>query len=209
MLISISKYTFLTIYFIFIHYIIVIIAFSLFFTFETKIESAPKLKKEIISLFIKENNFEKKNSYDHFYQKKVFYTFNIMPTLQLKNLLCFNRSSIAIPIDYYKESILSIPFCKTNLHYYDLDKSLLDQTTKIISETIDFLGKEKEFIIGTIEDKKTISIEIKEKKIIAYPWQSIPKECKTFLEEINKKNKKTKNQIIIDIRPYYKKNYEI
>lgn len=193
---------FLTAYFIFIHYLLVIIAFSLFFKFEIETLTYQALKKNTIHFLLQKNILSKKNTYDHFFKKKVIYTVTATPLLKINNLLFFENQKIAIPSIWFLKNKNYVPHCTTHLRYDEIDSSLLkDTATMILRSKNLFLN----YPDGRIENKKKIILEDPEKIIIMYPWQEIPKE----LFEQPHINKKNKNKVTIDIRPYYKKNYEI
>lgn len=204
MLISISKYTFLATFFIFIHYLLVNIAFLLFFTLEIETHINPRLKKKTIDLLLKVNILTKKNMYEHFNKKKVFYFISKTPFLEINNFLFFNTTSvIGIPKLFYIEKKKEyIPSCITKLRYDQINKTLLEEIATIIFTS-------KELFLSTpdiyLEKENKIIFEDAEKKIIAYPWQKI--HINSLREYCGKKEKKGKK--IIDIRPHYKKNYEI
>lgn len=202
MLISISKYIFLTAYFIFIHYLLVIIAFSLFFKFEIETLTHQALKKNTIHFLLQKNILNKKNTYDYFFKKKIIYTITATPLLQINNLLFFENQKIAIPSIWFLKNKNSVPHCTTHLRYDEIDSSLLKDTATAILKSKNLFLNHPDV---RIENKKKIILEDPEKIIIMYPWQEIPKE----LLEQPQINKKNKNKVTIDIRPYYKKNYEI
>lgn len=202
MLISISKYMLLTAYFLFIHYLLIIIAFSLFFKFEIETQTYPALKTKTIDFLLQKNIVSKKNTYDYFFKKKIIYSITATPLLQINDLLFFKNEKIAIPLIYFLKKQKNVPHCTTHLRYDEIDVSLLKETAGIIVAAKNLFLTAPEV---RIENKKKIILEDREKIIIAYPWQEIPEE----LLERTQINKKNHNKVTIDIRPYYKNNYQI
>lgn len=191
---SLIKYVIYTIYFFFIHYLIIFISFMFIFFFKNEYKSSIHFQENTILKLKKNIDIILNEYYKNFYTKCKKYSTKNKATLKINNLYCFDNL-IGIPSNYLKEKD-DVIFLETNIPYSEIKSNTIESIINLIKS---FYSEFKIIPSSFLESNQKIILKTKEKTVIAYPWQTINEEIKNTFN----------NQKVADIRSYYKKNYQI